>query len=183
MKWILILLLFVSCSPTPQNNHSSSSETPEAGRIYFADNKVSFVPPPSFQPLTQEQIDKKYPKGNSPKQVFANESQSVSVAVTFSPAKVSPDQLQKLKESFEELLPRMVPGLQWQTREFVEINGIKWVHFKLTSNAIDTDIQNHMYITSFEGKALIFAFNSIVSEYDEVKTILDESKNSIKVKQ
>ena len=141
------------------------------------------MPPPGFQPLTQDQIEKKYPRGNAPKQVFANETQSVSVAVTFSPAKVAPNQLQELKEALEQMLPRMVPGIQWQTKDFVEINGIRWIHFRFTSHAIDTDIQNDMYATSFEGKGLFFNFNSVVSEYEKVKTILDQSKHSIKVKQ
>jgi hypothetical protein len=108
---------------------------------------------------------------------------SVSVGVTFSPAKVSPSKLQELKEAFEQMLPKMIPGLQWQTRDFVEINGVKWAHFRFTSQAVDTDIQNDMYVTSFEGKALIFALNSTLSEYEAVKAMLDESKNSIRVRQ
>jgi hypothetical protein len=184
-KWLLILLLFVvSCSPAPENNESPlTAETPEANRVSFADGRVSFVPPPGFQSLTQEQIEKKYPNANAPQHVFANETQSVSVAVNFSPARISPSQLPGLKESLEQAFSRMTPGLQWQTKEFLEINGTRWIHFKFTSNAIDTEIQNDMYVTSFDGKALFFNFNSTVGEYEEAKSILEESVNSIKVRQ
>jgi hypothetical protein len=184
MKWILsALLLFVSCSPGTENNQPSSSQITEAGRVSFADGKVSFVPPSGFQKLTPEQVARKFPQSNDSRHLFANDTQSVSAGVTFSPAKVSPNKLQELKETFEEMLPKMSPGLQWQTRDFVEINGVKWVHLKFLSKAIDTDIQNDMFITSFEGRALIFAFNSISREYEAVKASLDESKNSIVIKQ
>lgn len=189
-KRLLILLLFAvscSCSSAPQNSNSSLPPTADAtgadNRVSFADGKVSFVPPPGFQALTPEQIGKKYPRGNAPQHVFANETQSVSIAVSFPPAKVSPDQLEGLKESLERMMTRMTPGLQWQTREFVEINGTRWIHFKLTSNAVDTRIQNDMYATSFDGKPLFFNFNSTVGDYEEFKAILEESKNSIKVRQ
>lgn len=185
MKWILLtLLLFVSCTLTPKNNdENNSSPIFEPNRVSFADGKVSFVPPLGFKQLTQEHIDRKFPKGNGPRHFFANETQSVSAGITFSPGQVSPNKLEELKEAFEQMLPRMSPGLQWQTREIVEINGVKWVHFRFTSQAIDTDIQNDMYITSFEGKALIFAFNSVISEYEAVKALLDESKSSIRIKE
>src|SRR5687768_9896455 len=122
MKWLLIsLLALVSCTPGPKNNQSLLPEGSETDRVSFADGRVSFAPPTDFRPLTQEQIERKFPRGNAPKHVFANETQSVSVGVTFSPANVSPDQLQKLKETMEQTLPRMVSGIQWQTRDFVEI--------------------------------------------------------------
>jgi hypothetical protein len=167
-----------SAAASPADSGSNASE-----RVSFANGKVSFVPPAGFRPMTQEQIDKKFPPGNAPKHVFANERQSVSVGITFSPAKVSPDQLPEIKAAFEQMLPKMVPGLKWQNQELVEINGTKWARFKFISRAIDTNIQNDMYVTSFRGRALIFGFNSIVSQYDEVQASFAESRNSIKITQ
>jgi hypothetical protein len=188
MKWIvLILLLFVSCSRAPQKTGSEPptidavQQRSEPGRVSFANGKVSFIPPHDFERMTQEQIDLKFPKGNGERFLFANEKMSVSCGVTFSPARIPPDQPEKIVEAFEKLLPRMIPGLIWQTREVVEINGVKWAHFRFIANAVDTEIQNDMFVTSFESKALIFAFNSTVSEYESVKTILENSKNTIKV--
>lgn len=83
----------------------------------------------------------------------------------------------------EQTLPRMVPGLTWLAREIVEINRTRWVHFELTSHAIDTDIHNHMYMTSFDGKLLGFNFNSTIAQYEKYKDALARSRNSIRIMQ
>lgn len=151
-------------------------------RISVGDERVSFIPPPAFKPLTREQIVLKFPRINPPQYVFANEKQSVTAAVTFASANMAPDQLQEFKEAMEQMLPRMIPGLKWITRELVTINHRKWLHLEMTSYAIDTDIHNHLYATSFNGKALLFAFNSTVKEYPQAKAELARSAQSIQVR-
>jgi hypothetical protein len=150
-------------------------------RVFFAGRKVSFVPPAGFRPMTEEMIRFKFPRGNPPQQVYANEKMSVSVAITFSPQVLSPRQLPDLKSAMEQTLPGLVPGLAWLAREIVEINGVEWVHFELTSHAIDTDIHNHMYMTSFNGKMLGFNFNSTIAQYETYKEELARSRESIRI--
>lgn len=148
-------------------------------RVTVADGRVSFVPPPGFKPLTKEQISRKFPRGNPPQHVFANESQSVSVAVTLSAARLAPEQLEEFKAAMEQMLPRGTPGLVWITREFVTFGGRRWMHLEMTSTAIDTDIHNHMYATSFAGQALFFNFNATVKDYPAAKESLMRSVRSI----
>lgn len=150
-------------------------------RVTLGDGRVSFVPPAGFKQLTKEEIAKKYFRGNPPQYVFGIRSLSVNVAVTFSNAKVSPEQLPEYKEAMEEMLPRLIPGLQWLTRELIDVDGRKWFHLEMTSYAIDTDIHNHLYATSFDGKLLIFGFNSTVKEYSQMKEPLEKSFRSIKL--
>lgn len=151
-------------------------------RVSVIDGRVSFAPPAGFKPLSKEQIAAKFPKGNPPQYAFANDSGSVSAVITLSAGKVAPDQLAEFREAMEQFLPRMIPGLKWVTREFVELDGRKWVHLEMTSYAIDTDIHNHMYLTSFEGRALIFGFNSTVKDYPRVKVMLEKSARSIRLR-
>ena len=150
-------------------------------RVALGDGRVSFIPPAGFKKLTKEEIAKKFFRGNPPQYVFANETSSTTVAITFSNAKVSPEQLPEYKEAMEAMLPRLIPGLQWLAREIVEISGREWFHLEMTSQAIDTDIHNHLYSTSFDGKALIFGFNSTVEEYPMMKEVLVKSAQSIKL--
>jgi hypothetical protein len=151
--------------------------------VSLANGRVSFEPPTEFRAMTEEMIRFKFPRGNPPTYVYANEKLNVSVAITFSPQPLSPSQLPELKAGMEQTLPRMVPGLKWLAREIVEINGTRWVHFELTSHAIDTDIHNHMYMTSFDGKLLGFNFNSTIAQYEKYKDALVRSRNSIRVMQ
>lgn len=156
----------------------------QAGEVVsLAKGKVSFELPPGFRAMTEEMIRFKFPRGNPPTHVYANEKLNVSVAITFSPQPLSPGQLPELKSAMEQTLPRMVPGLKWLAREIVEINGTRWVHFELTSHAIDTDIHNHMYMTSFDGKLFGFNFNSTIAQYERYKDALKESRDSIRITQ
>lgn len=150
-------------------------------RVTLGGGRVSFIPPAGFKRLTKEEIAKKYFRGNPPQYVFGNQSLSVNVAVTFSITKVSPQQLPEYKEAMEEMLPRLIPGLQWLSRELIDVEGRKWVHLEMTSYAIDTDIHNHLYSTSFDGKVLTFGFNSTVKEYPLVKETLEKSFRSIRL--
>lgn len=150
-------------------------------RVALVDGRVSFIPPAGFKQLSKEEIAQKYFRGNPPQYVFANETLTTTVAVTFSNAKVSPEQLPEYKEAMEAMLPRLIPGLQWLKREIVELSGRKWFHLEMTSHAIDTDIHNHLYSTSFDGRALIFGFNSTVKEYPKMKEALEKSVQTIKL--
>lgn len=151
--------------------------------VSLANGRVSFELPPGFRAMTEEMIRFKFPRGNPPTHVYANERLNVSVAITFSPQPLSPAQLPELKSAMEQALPRMVPGLKWLAREIVEINGTRWVHFELTSHAIDTDIHNHMYMTSLDGKLFGLNFNSTIAQYERYKDALASSRNSIRLTQ
>ena len=151
-------------------------------RVQIGDGRVSFIPPAGFKPLTKEQINLKFARGHPPQYVFANETGAVSVAITFSPARMAPEQLAEYGDAMEQMLPRMIPGMELINREFVTIDGRKWLHLEFESNAIDTDIHNHMYMTSFSGKALIFGFNSTIKDYPEVKDKLLESAKTIRLR-
>ena len=131
--------------------------------------------------MTEAEIKFKFPRGNAPQFVYANERLSVSIAITFSPQAMTVARLPELKAAMEQALPRTIPGLTWITRELAEINGKRWVHFELTSFAIDTDIRNEMLFTEFEGKMVGFNFNSTVALYGQYKDALQKSRDSIRV--
>ena len=150
-------------------------------RVSMVEGRVSFVPPDGFRKMTDAEIKLKYRLGNAPQYVYSNEPMNVSVAITFSSQAVAPEELTELKAAMERALPRLIPGLSWVTREIVEISGRPWVHFEIKSYAIDTDIHNEMYLTSFDGKMLGFNFNSTVAQRDRYKDALKKSRDTIRV--
>ena len=149
--------------------------------VSLRDGRLSLEIPGGFTGWTAEQISLKYPNANPPQFVFANSRGNVSIAITFSQTVVSLDQLPQLKTSMEQMLPRMIPGLEWIARETLEINGRPWIHFELTSFAVDADIHNHMYMTSFDGRMLGINMNSTAGEYAEARNALIRSRDSIRV--
>lgn len=191
-----VAFAFTGCSFPATNGNPSNSvgierssqsgvPTPEKTevRVPLGDGRVSFIPPANLKPLTKEQIaSSKYPKNSPPQHVFSNDSQTVSVAVTFNVMPLAPEQLPEYKEASERLLSRIIPNVRWFAREIVEINGRKWVHMEVESDAPDYDLHNHQYTTSFDGAALMIGFNSTYKEYPRVKDAFIKSAQTIEVK-
>lgn len=151
--------------------------------VSLEEGAITFDLPEGFTQLTAEQIATKYPAGPSaPRYAFGTVPDIVvSVAVTFSPASVTPEQLPELRDAMAEMMPRLNPTIQVVAKEMVEINGRTWVHLESTSQAIDTQIHNHTFLTSFRGKMLGFNFNSTKEKYYEVREQLLQSSRSIRL--
>lgn len=178
----------VTATPAPQSinrTQTATGATKTPQRVYLAEKRVSFVPPAGFTPMTAEEIAIKFPKrgGNPPQHVYANERRSVSVAITFSPAQISPEQLPELKNFLPKFLELAIPEIKWITQDFAVINNIRWIQLEFISRAIDTKIHNDTYFTSFDGKMLGFNFNSTVEQYDTVSDQLRKSRDSITISQ
>ena len=160
----------------------SQSSGADARRVALYDGMVSFVPPQEFSRLSEEVIAAKFPEAKGPGIVYGNSRTTVSIAITYPPQRVlRPEQLPDFKSFMESLIEKQKVGMKWLTKDFVEINGQRWIHFEFISQAVDTKIHNHMYLTSMDERALMFNFNSTVEEYEGHKDALERSKDSIRI--
>jgi hypothetical protein len=153
--------------------------------VKLAEGRISFVPPEGFKPMSREDVLFKFGRrgeAGAPELVYSNERQSVSVAVGFNGQNVPADRLPQVKEILEADFARSLPGLEWRTREIVERNGTSWIHLQMKAPAVDTQVISDMYITVFDGRLLIFNFNSTVALYDAHKESLEKSARTITVK-
>ena len=151
--------------------------------VSLKDGAIAFDTPPGFRQLSAAEIATKFPARNPPAVVYGNNDNTVTVAVTFSTSKVAPSQLEALKTSMEQVLPRAIPNLVWVNREIVNANDRQWVHLEMKSSAIDTDIHNNMYLTSYQGQMLGFNFNATTSNFPTNQKALHESFRSIRIKE
>ena len=160
----------------------SQSETADPRRVALYDGVVSFVPPEEFSLLSEEIVSIKYPEAKGRGIVYGNSRTTVSIAITYPPPRVlRPEQLTEFKAFMEPVIEKQKPGLEWLKKEFVEVNGQRWIHFEFISPAVDTKIHNHMYLTSLDDRMLVFNFNSTIAEYEGYKDALAKSKESIQV--
>ena len=97
--------------------------------------------------------------------------------------KLKQSEIVEFRNHMAASLQRMIPGLIWLKQDVIEINNKIWGRLELMSNAIDTEIHNIMLMTSFEGKPLMINFNSTKEEFDSVKTKLETSISSIRIKE
>jgi hypothetical protein len=125
----------------------------------------------------------KFPNANRPQFIYSNEDANVSITITLSAgSSVTESELPDFKNTMENFLTRMTPGIRWISKGYVTINNVRWVKLEMTSNAVDTTIRNIMLITSLNGKPLMLNFNSTENEYPYFKEALDESMNSLIIK-
>ncbi len=75
----------------------------------------------------------------------------------------------------------MIPGIEWKKNEIIEHSGQKWVLMEMTSNAVDTDIYNILLMTGFDGKMLVFNFNSTKKDFPKYEAELRKSLKSVKL--
>lgn len=103
------------------------------------------------------------------------------MAYDLKPHEIPQEALPEVQKSFTQLFKRIIPDIAWKKNEIIEHSGQKWLMMEMTSNAIDTDIYNIMLMTGFEGKMLIFNFNSTKEDFPKYEAELRASLNSIKL--
>lgn len=181
----LVAILFLAACGTGDRKTSSTTSAPssENGRINLGDGRVSFISPPNLHQLTKEQIATSKFGGAKPADyVFANQSQTATVGVVFNFVELAPDQLEDYIDANGRLLSMAIPDVQFVASKLVTINGRRWVHFEIISEAPQANLHNHQYTTSFNGGALVFGFNSTVNEYEQYKDEFLKSAQSIIIK-
>jgi hypothetical protein len=153
--------------------------------VQLAGGRVSFVPPEGFKPMAREDVVIKFGRNGAdeaPEHVYSNERQAVTIAFGFKGQNVPADALPEVKRLLEADFERRLPGIEWRAREFVELNGVRWIHFNMKTPAIDVPVVNHMYITILDGRLLMFNFNSSAAFYDAHKESLLKSARTITIK-
>lgn len=153
-----------------------------ADLVQIESTGISFEAPADFMVYNEEQISQKWPNERAPKWAVGNENGRTTIAYDIKPHDISDAPLEKVKESFEQIFERMVPGLEWIERKVITLNNKEWIFFEMKSNAIDTDIHNIMLTTSYGKEMLVFNFNSTVEEFPAYEEELRNSISSIQIK-
>ena len=153
-----------------------------AERFAVPETSVSFEAPAGFTPLTDDEIKVKYLSSRAPRFVLGNASRGTTIAYDIKPNKIPDSELEKAMAAFEQMFTRIIPGIVWKRRDIVQRVGQRWIELEATSNAIDTDIHNVMLITPYEGKMLMFNFNSTKEQFPKFERELRISIESIRLK-
>lgn len=142
---------------------------------------MTFETPNGFKPLSKELIALKWPTNRAPAYAVGTPSGSTTVAYDLKPHRITQDAIADVQKSFTKLLERMIPGIEWKKNEIIEHSGQKWVLMEMTSNAVDTDIYNILLMTGFDGKMLVFNFNSTKKDFPKYEAELRKSLKSVKL--
>jgi len=123
------------------------------------DGAVSVLIPESFSLMSEELLRLKYPSERRPTVVFSNERGSVNLAANLTANAVRPEQIVELHKAMEGTFKNLYPSATWYRSEVITQDGRRYFVLDLLTPAIDTQIRNIMYGTSFKGRLLMFSFN------------------------
>ena len=155
----------------------------EAKEVSLYDRKFVFDLPDGFVLMSDEEVDMKYPFGNTPDNAYFDKKTTTSIVVTVSrKSQLAAEELPEFKDFMAGVLGAAIPQVEWLYNGYTEINGVKWIKFEMTSSAIDTDIHNNVLMTAFNGNPLLLNFNSTKEAYPSMKKVLEKSMSSIQLK-
>ena len=154
-----------------------------AATITIPGSSVSFEVPDEFTPLSKDEIDKKWLRARPPSFAVGNERRTTTIAYDVRNQSVPEDQLEAGLQVFERLFDRLIAGIVWKKKEIAVIGGRRWIYLEMTSNAIDTDIYNILLCTPYEGKLVLFNFNSTKEDFPKYEESLRKSLGTVSVTQ
>jgi hypothetical protein len=145
------------------------------------ETNISFTPPAGFTPLTQEELDIKFPSKNGPKFALGNERRTTTVAYDVKDVPMTVDTLKTNLEPIGESMARVIPGAVWVDKKMVRLAGLDWAYFEMTSNALDADIHNIILMGPWQGKMIVFNFNATKADFATLESALRASMESIAI--
>jgi hypothetical protein len=148
--------------------------TSEYGRIVFD-------VPADFQPLMAKISESESPSSRHPRYAAGTENAATTITYDVKDSLISADKLDEVRKAFANTFTQTVPGIEWKENKLIKLGGKEWIYFEFESNAVDTDIRNIMLTTDFDGKMLVFNFNSTAEDFEIREPALRASIQSIRV--
>ena len=173
-KVIILAIAGAVCAPpTPALYAQSASHLKH---VSLDAGHFSFSVPSDFHALTVAEIKRKFPSGNPPKYVYANQSQSISIAVNFIGRVPS---LPVAKSIFDKMLPEKAPKFHWIKDGYSTINGTTWIDLEFTTAARDTTIHNNELYALLPNTGVGVNLNTTVKSYPKAAPLFQAVKSSL----
>jgi hypothetical protein len=133
-----------------------------AQRLELYDGRVSLTLPDGFRPMTQAEIERKYPRSQPPQFAFTDSdalAQTIAVSrVRFPPG--NPPPLVDLGAQMQQRIA-LQSGVKVHRHGPVEIGHRQWYAIEFTSAAADQSIENLMRVTMADSYIVIVTANIV----------------------
>ena len=147
-NWLVVLLLLASAAAAGQAAESRS----------LLDGKVTLLVPAGFAPMSDEQRKLKYPGDNAPALVLTDESTTVNIALDHKAIAFPPE---ALKDAVEPMRQQFASA-KLNDAGLRTINGHEFLVVDVVVTLPDGPNQNHIALTSFEGRILVISYNCML---------------------
>jgi hypothetical protein len=164
--------------PEPGSIRTNASES----KFTLADGRINFIAPAGFTSLNASELATKFPRERPPRHAVGNASRTTTVAYDLSDTPAGSTDLETGRKIMAQSLEQRVPDLKWFLNTVDQVGSRKWVHLEFTARAVDEPIRCIMLMSVFDGRILMFNFNSTEREFPRVSRALHASMASISVR-
>jgi len=169
---LLVSTLALSWTVSPAASQARSQT------FTLADGRVSFVAPPGFTEMSAELLARKYPRGGAPRHAISNAQTTTSIAFDLADLRVPSSDLERLRKALMQGIAAL-PKLKWVANDVRKIVNRDWAYLEFTAAAADQDIHNIILASVYDGRLLMFNFNSTVAEFPKLEAALRASMATI----
>ena len=150
------------------NNQTNTTNTKETKLVNIGEYSINV--PEEFEVMSDDMIGLKYPNGNPPTIVYTNTAGTVNVACNDRSIEMDDSQLEGYVEIFQNLLGEVTGDMKI---DYIEREDHKFASIEFTSQAVDTEIYNHMVLFTLNGYLRIVSFNSTPEHVAEWQSYSD----------
>jgi len=154
-RFVGLLLLFVSAPVA-------------AEQVKLFDGAFSIDLPGGFRPMTQAEIQTKYPSRQPPQHCFTdNDGLAVSICMArITNANASPSRLEMVGDQMRQGISKQA-GITMHRHAVVIMGGQQWYAIDFESRAIDQPVENRMRVAIREGVIVLLTVNAISRVFPE----------------
>jgi len=146
------------------------------------DGKGTALLPSDFELMSEEMLRKKYPQtSRRPSEVYTDYKAEINVIFDHTRDQVSLEGLESVKDRMVGQFSQ-IPGMNLLNHQMRAINGREFFVVEFISPALDTEVYNLMFGTSYEGRLLMGTFNCTVANRPDWEWVGKKIVNSIELK-
>jgi hypothetical protein len=143
-------------------------------------NKLEIEIPITFDKMSEDVLQKKYPSTNPPQIAYTNDKTTINIAFSETLNAIKDEQIPQAKDSLKNAIKANAKA--WYDDGALKVNGKNVAYLDFLSQAIDCKIYNHMMMMEVDNKLVIISFNCLEKDKQDWQPIAREIMNSIKVK-
>ncbi|MCL1924633.1 MAG: hypothetical protein FWF50_03515 [Defluviitaleaceae bacterium] len=135
--------------------------------VSILDSKLIIEVPNNFEEMNLEIAKIKYPSEQRPQYIMTNPSTSTNIGLSLLDHPINETQVEEGSDELKRVLKATNPAIEFYKSGVEKLEDLKISWFEYKSYAIDDQMYNIMFVSSYEGKFLHGNFNCRFSEHTE----------------
>lgn len=164
------------------NNNITIYDIPvNFGEYLLLNEKISILMPTDFNLLDKDIVEKLYPLGNPPQEVYSNSYIDLNIGFSLTGHIITNDAITDFSQVVKSMLEKTGPNVKFYGDNFIKSDENNIAILEFVSHTIDNIIYNLMFFCSIENKVLIGFINFKIENIKRIKPLAREIITSIKI--